>query len=107
MTNNGQFWGAALTIDLRSIRANYRLIRSRLEEGAECAGVVKADAYGLGASYVALALFAEGCRHFFVAHLDEGLALRPYLPRSADIFVLNGLPTVLSASARWRTWCRC
>ncbi len=92
MTNNGQFRGATLTVDLRAIRANYRGLRSRLGAPARCAGVVKADAYGLGASYVALALFAEGCRHFFVAHLDEGLALRPYLPRSADIFILNGLP---------------
>lgn len=92
MTNNGQFRGATLTVDLRAVRANYRLLRSGLGAPTLCAGVVKADAYGLGASYVALALFAEGCRHFFVAHLDEGLALRPYLPRSADIFILNGLP---------------
>lgn len=92
MTNNGRFRGATLTVDLRAVRANYRLLRSRLGTSALCAGVVKADAYGLGASYVALALFAEGCRHFFVAHFDEGLALRSYLPRSADIFILNGLP---------------
>jgi alanine racemase len=92
MTNSDQFRGASLTVDLRAIRANYRLLRSRLDAPTLCAGVVKADAYGLGASYVSLALFAEGCRHFFVAHLDEGLALRPYLSRSADIFILNGLP---------------
>ena len=38
------------------------------------AGVVKADAYGLGAAAVAPALYAAGCRHFFVALLDEALA---------------------------------
>jgi alanine racemase len=92
VTNNGQFSGATLTVDLRAVRANYRLLRSKLGAPALCAGVVKADGYGLGASYVSRALFAEGCRHFFVAHLDEGLALRPYLPRSAAIFILNGLP---------------
>lgn len=92
MTNHGQFRGATLTVDLRAVRANYRILRSRLGATAQCAGVVKADAYGLGASYVARALFAEGCRHFFVAHLDEGIALRPYLHRSAAIFILNGLP---------------
>lgn len=91
MTDNGQFSGATLTVDLRAVRANYRLLRSKLCAPALCAGVVKADGYGLGASYVSRALFAEGCRHFFVAHLDEGLALRPYLPRSAAIFILNGL----------------
>jgi alanine racemase len=54
------------------------------------AGVVKADAYGLGAAQVAPALFAAGCRHFFVATLDEALALRPLLP-GAMIAALNGL----------------
>ena len=92
MANHGQFKGGTLTVDLRAVRANYRLLRSRLRVSTLCAGVVKADGYGLGATYVARALFAEGCRHFFVAHLDEGLALRPYLPRSATIFILNGLP---------------
>jgi alanine racemase len=82
--------GATLTVDLGAIRANYRLLRSRL--GATvCAAVIKADTYGLGAAAVAPALAAEGCRQFFVAHLDEALALRPLLP-VAEIFVLNGLP---------------
>ena len=120
VTNNGQFRGATLTVDLRAVRANYRLLRSMLGAPALCAGVVKADAYGLGASYVSLALFAEGCRHFFVAHLDEGLALRPYLPRSADIFILNGLPRgaehecamaalipVLNSLEQAETWSSC
>ena len=81
--------GATLTVDLGAIRTNYRLLRSRLGATA-CAAVVKADAYGLGAAAVAPALAAEGCRTFFVAHLDEALALRPLLPE-AEIFVLNGL----------------
>jgi alanine racemase len=92
VTHHGQFGGATLTVDLRAVRANYRFLRSRLRVPALCSGVVKANAYGLGASYVARALFAEGCRHFFVAHLDEGVALRPYLPRTAAIYILNGLP---------------
>ena len=40
------------------------------------AGVVKADGYGLGAAPVAAALHGAGCRHFFVAHLGEALAIR-------------------------------
>ncbi|CEG09970.1 Alanine racemase, biosynthetic [Afipia felis] len=92
MEKNGRFRGGTLAVDLRAVRSNYRLLRSRLRASTLCAGVVKADGYGLGATYVSRALFAEGCRHFFVAHLDEGLALRPYLPRSAAIFILNGLP---------------
>lgn len=53
------------------------------------AGVVKADAYGLGAEPVARALGEAGCDTFFVARLEEGIAIRPVLPR-ARIFVLDG-----------------
>ena len=72
--------GALLEIDLGAIRANYRLLRARLGTTA-AAGVVKADAYGLGAARVAPALADEGCRIFFVAHLDEAIALRAAAPR--------------------------
>jgi alanine racemase len=85
-----RFAGATLTVDLGAVRANYRLLCRRLGVTA-CAAVVKADAYGLGAAAVAPALALEGCRQFFVAHVDEALALRPLLAE-ADIFVLNGLP---------------
>ena len=81
--------GAFLEVDLGAIRANYRALRARLG-ATDCAAVVKADAYGLGASKVAPALAAEGARQFFVAHLDEAIALRWALP-IAEIFVLNGL----------------
>ncbi len=83
--------GAVLTIDLDAILANYRLLRQRAG-AAQCAAVVKADAYGLGAGLIAAMLAADGCRHFFVAHLDEGIALRPHVPTDADIFVLHGPP---------------
>jgi alanine racemase len=36
-------------------------------------------------------LFEAGCRNFFVAHIDEALALRLRLSAEARIFVLNGL----------------
>lgn len=53
--------------------------------------MVKADAYGLGAERVAPALAAAGCRTFFVACIDEGLALRAVLDEGA-IYVLAGAP---------------
>ncbi|MBR2815579.1 MAG: alanine racemase, partial [Reyranella sp.] len=56
----------------------------------DCAAVLKADAYGTGAALVGPRLAAEGCRQFFVAHIDEGLALRRALP-DHPIYVLNGL----------------
>ena len=81
--------GALLTIDLDAIAANYRLLRSQLARAA-CGAAVKADAYGLGACQVAPALARAGCRELFVAHLDEGVVLRPLLPAAA-IHVLNGV----------------
>ena len=84
------FVGGRLTIDLAAIRANYRLISQRIRP-AVAAAVVKANAYGLGASRVAPALYGEGCHQFFVAHLSEAADLRPSLPQDVQIYVLNGL----------------
>ncbi|WFP64366.1 alanine racemase [Mesorhizobium sp. WSM4904] len=83
--------GAILTIDLGAVRENYRRLKARLA-GVRCAGVLKADGYGLGAAQVASALIKEGCDIFFVALLGEGIALRKALGPGRDIFVLNGLP---------------
>lgn len=83
--------GALLTIDLEAVRANYRVL-SRAAAPAHAAAVVKADAYGLGAARMALALMAEGCRTFFVAVASEGLDLRDLVGPGPDIHVLNGLP---------------
>jgi alanine racemase len=80
---------ATLTIDLGALADNWRQLDKR-SDGAECAGVVKADAYGLGVAPVARTLLAAGCRTFFVAHLSEGEILRRLAP-DARIFILNGL----------------
>lgn len=52
--------------------------------------MVKANGYGLGAREVAACLRTAGCRSFFVAHAQEGIALRESLD-DARIFVLHGL----------------
>lgn len=78
-----------LTIDLQAIAENYRMLAAKVTP-AECGAAVKADAYGLGMDRVAPALAKAGCRTFFVATLDEGIALRALLP-DLRIFVLNGL----------------
>ncbi|MER8826077.1 alanine racemase [Mesorhizobium sp. M0938] len=90
--------GAILTIDLGAIRENYRRLKAQLG-GARCAGVVKADGYGLGAGQVATALIAEGCDTFFVAHLTEGALLRQALGSAVTIYVLNGIPPGAEAEA--------
>ena len=61
--------------------------------------MIKADAYGLGLEQVGRALHAAGCKRFFVARLDEGIALREALGGSADIYVLDGLASPEVADA--------
>jgi len=82
------FEAARLTVRLSAITANYRTYR-RLTGPAAVAAVVKADAYGLGAARVVPALAEAGCDSFFVARLEEGIALRKIAPL-ARIFVLDG-----------------
>lgn len=92
--------GALLTVNLGAVRENYRLLKSKLG-GTACAGVVKADGYGLGADKVARALQAEGCDTFFVALASEGISLRRALGPAPTIYVLNGVaPGAEEAVAR-------
>jgi alanine racemase len=77
-----------LTVDLDAIVANWRKLE-KTAVPAECAGVIKADAYGCGLVPVARALAAAGCKTFFVATLDEARTAREALP-SAVIYVLDG-----------------
>src|SRR5262249_15824957 len=88
---------------------------------AECAAVVKANAYGCGAEQVARALAAAGCKTFFVATLDEARVVRAAAP-SATLDVLGGLfqnpgdvygkidckPVIgdLNELAEWDVFCR-
>jgi alanine racemase len=79
-----------LRIDLAALADNWRELARRAAPG-RCAAVVKANAYGIGLSEAAPALWAAGARVFFVAHLNEGIAARRALPAEAQIYVLNGL----------------
>ena len=78
----------ALTIDLDALVANWRKLESR-SVPAECAAVVKANAYGCGIDPVVRALVAAGCKTLFVATLDEARAARAASPLPT-IYVLDG-----------------
>ena len=80
---------AVLRIDLQALGSNWRRLNAEIGS-AECAGVVKADAYGLGLEHVTRALLRQGCRTFFVATLEEGRRVRE-VSHSAEIYVLDGL----------------
>src|SRR3954447_18114658 len=77
-----------LTVDLDAIVANWRKLE-KAAVPAECAAVIKADAYGCGVDPIARALAGAGCKTFFVATLDEARAARAAVP-SAAIYVLDG-----------------
>ena len=109
-----------LTVDLDAIVANWRKLE-KTAVPAECAGVIKADAYGCGADPVARALASAGCKTFFVATLDEARAARAAVPQAA-IYVLDGFfqncgdiyaridarPVIgdLNELAEWDVFCR-
>jgi alanine racemase len=110
-----------MTVDLDAIVANWRKLE-KTGVPAECAGVVKANAYGCGAPEVARALSNAGCKTFFVATLDEAKAVRAAVPASAAIYVLSGFfqnsgegyakidcrPVIgdLNELAEWDVFCR-
>ena len=75
-------------IDLNAIRKNWQKLRSMSSNDA--AAVVKADAYGLGLTQVAEALYAEGARIYFVATAEEGAELRSCLGEIPEIYVFSG-----------------
>jgi alanine racemase len=81
---------ALLTVELSALRQNWRLLAD-FSNGAECSGMLKANAYGLGLEPVMRALLAEGCRTFFVATAAEGERARA-VSETAAIYVLEGLP---------------
>jgi alanine racemase len=83
--------GGTLRIDLGAIEGNWRTL-TRTLRGAECAAVVKANAYGLGLEQVGAKLAGAGCKTFFVADLTEARRLRARV-REAAIYVLNGFTT--------------
>lgn len=83
------FTTPTLTVSLPAIVANWQTLRARFT-GEECAAVVKANAYGLGALEVSTALEKAGCHTFFVATIEEGIALREALP-DVRILVFHGV----------------
>jgi alanine racemase len=81
----------ALIVDLDAVAHNYHTLCSRVRKGTICATVLKANAYGMGVKEVAMRLYDEGCRHFFVALLSEAIEIKAFVGHDSLIYVLNGL----------------
>lgn len=65
-----------LEIDLEVISNNYKTLCELTATRAIVAAAIKADCYGLGAKHVVPSLYAVGCRHFFVANIEEAIEVR-------------------------------
>jgi len=117
LVDNHKISNSFLEINIDSIIRNYHLINNKVGN-TECAAVLKADAYGMGASVIAKALDRAGCSTFFVATIDEGIELRAcfnksenkiavlsgLLEGSEDIFYNNKLTPVLNDTEQIRKW---
>ncbi len=67
---------AWVEINLSCIEHNIRVLKSLIDENDKFLAVVKADAYGHGATMLAPTLEASGVDMFGVASVDEGIQLR-------------------------------
>ena len=117
LVDNHKISNSFLEINIDSIIHNYQLINNKVGN-TECAAVLKADAYGMGASVIAKALDKVGCSTFFVATIDEGIELRAcfsknenqiavlsgLLEGSEDIFYSNKLTPVLNDTEQIKKW---
>lgn len=65
-----------IEINRSALRNNLRVIRSHLPAHVDCTAVVKADAYGHGASETMRIALEEGYNSAAVARVEEGVALR-------------------------------
>jgi alanine racemase len=77
-----------LRIDLTAIVSNWEKLVNHAR--AECAAVVKGNAYGCGIEPIAGALAKTGCKVFFVSDIPEARRVRAVAPNAA-IYVLRGL----------------
>lgn len=66
---------STVTVDLRVLRSNLKVLRKKVDTSAEIMAVVKADAYGHGAVPVARAL-QPFVNSFAVNDINEGIELR-------------------------------
>lgn len=80
-----------LLVDLEALATNYQAFCAASAPGGTVGAVVKADGYGVGARRVSLRLRQEGCRSFFVATLEEGIALREALGPEAEVYIFEGV----------------
>lgn len=84
-------------IDLDNIVYNLKSVRSILSPETEVMGVVKADAYGHGDTYVAHTLEQNGVKWFGVSNIEEAISLRTS-GITGDILIFGKTPVSLAST---------
>ena len=75
-------------VDLSRLRENYHNALKHLRGGVRLIAVLKANAYGLGAAYVARFLRGEGQTFFAAASYNEAAEIRAAVP-DGDVLILG------------------
>jgi len=78
-----------LEVNLKNLIYNYTVFKKNTKN-KQVAATIKANAYGIGDKIAISTLYKNGCRHFFLATLNEGLELRKSF-KKGHIYILNGL----------------
>ena len=78
-----------LIINKKNLLKNYNFFK-KLKTNLIVAPAIKANAYGIGDKKIFKLLKNEGCKHFFVATLEEGINLNNK-KNNANVYVLNGI----------------
>ena len=78
-----------LEVNLKNLIHNYKVFKKYIKN-KQVAATIKANAYGIGDKIAFSTLYKNGCRHFFLATLNEGLELRKVF-KKGYIYILNGL----------------
>ena len=105
-----------LAIDREALQANWRALDA-MSGQARAAAAVKANAYGTGVHVAVPALFAAGCRDFYVAHTREaaellgridpgmiGVLHGPLHDDDAAWLLATGVKPVINSIAQARRW---
>lgn len=89
---------AWVEINITNLENNIKEIKKNVPQGVKLLGVVKADAYGHGATMLAPTVLASGIDMLGVASIDEGVDLRQ-AKIDCDILVLGAVPVWAIESA--------
>ena len=73
----------------KNLLNNYKIIREK-SGNSKIMSVIKGDAYGHGIQECMEILKKSGCRHFYVARLEDAINLRKKHKDNTDIYLLSG-----------------